>query len=116
MRAALEPLRTIPAFTELLLTDPPAAPKQKRTEASEDPQPQPEQPVRKETGGSDVTSSGDQTHRIRYTTDPCRRLWRKLFRRLIRDQPAAAVPNQSASLKGPCKAAVSALGKEQNPG
>ena len=55
MRAALDPLRTIPAFTELLLTDPPAAPKWKRTEASEDPQSQPGQPTTKETGGSDVS-------------------------------------------------------------
>ena len=57
VRAALEPLRTIPAFTELLLTDPPAAPKQKRTEASEDPQPQPEQPVGKATGGSELPAA-----------------------------------------------------------
>ena len=57
VRAALEPLRTIPAFTELLLTDPPAAPKQKRTEASEDPQPQPDQPARKETGVSELSAA-----------------------------------------------------------
>ena len=29
VRAALEPLRAIPAFTQLLLTDPPATPKRK---------------------------------------------------------------------------------------
>ena len=57
MWAALEPLRAIPAFTELLLTDLPAAPKRKLTEASTDPQPQPDQPAKKDTGGSDSSAA-----------------------------------------------------------
>ena len=40
--AALEPLRAIPAFTELLLTDPPAAPKRQCMEPTGEPQPQPQ--------------------------------------------------------------------------
>ena len=42
VRAALEPLRAIPAFTDLLLTDPPAAPKQKCGEPAGDPKPPPQ--------------------------------------------------------------------------
>ena len=38
MRAALEPLRAIPAFTDLLLTDPPAAPKQPAGDPKQQPQ------------------------------------------------------------------------------
>ena len=37
VRAALQPLWAIPAFTDLLLTDPPAAPKQKRDKPAGDP-------------------------------------------------------------------------------
>ena len=53
VRAALEPLRTIPAFTQLLLTDPPAAPKQKCDKPAGDPmsQSQPDVPAEKVTGG-----------------------------------------------------------------
>ena len=42
VRAALEPLRAIPAFTDLLLTDPLAAPKRKHGEPAGDPKPQPQ--------------------------------------------------------------------------
>ena len=53
VRAALEPLRAIPAFTNLLLTDPPAAPKRKRDKPAGDPtsQSQPEVPAEKAVGG-----------------------------------------------------------------
>ena len=53
VRAALEPLRAIPAFTDLLVTDPPAAPKQKHDEPAGDPkpQPQPDVPVKTVVGG-----------------------------------------------------------------
>ena len=53
VRAALEPLRAIPAFTNLLLTDPPAAPKRKRDKPAGDPtsQSQPDVPVEKAVGG-----------------------------------------------------------------
>ena len=52
VRAAFEPLRAIPAFTQLLLTDPPAAPKQKCDEPAGDPtsQSQPDVPTEKVTG------------------------------------------------------------------
>ena len=53
VRAALKPLRAIPAFTNLLLTDPPAAPKRKRDKPAGDltPQPQPDVPTKKVVGG-----------------------------------------------------------------
>ena len=53
VRAALEPLRAIPAFTNLLLTDPPAAPKQKRDKPAGEPtsQSQPDVPTEKAVGG-----------------------------------------------------------------
>ena len=53
VRAALQPLRAIPAFTDLLLTDPPAAPKRKRDKPAGDPmsQPQPSAPAKKVVGG-----------------------------------------------------------------
>ena len=55
VRPALQPLRAIPAFTDLLLTDPPAAPKQKRDEPAGDPlsQPQPDVPTNKVVGGKE---------------------------------------------------------------
>ena len=43
--AALNPLWAIPAFTDLLLTDPPAAPKGKRDEPAGDPKSQPQSAV-----------------------------------------------------------------------
>ena len=57
VRAALEPLRAIPAFSQLLLTDPPAAPKRKRDKPAGDPtsQSQPDVPAEKVIGG-DVPS------------------------------------------------------------
>ena len=53
MRAALQPLWAIPAFTDLLLTDPPAAPKRKRDKPAGDltSQPQPSAPAKKVVGG-----------------------------------------------------------------
>ena len=53
--AALEPLRAIPAFTDLLLTDPPAAPKRKCDKPAGDltPQPQPDVPAKKVVGGDE---------------------------------------------------------------
>ena len=53
MRAALKPLWAIPAFTDLLLTDPPAAPKRKCDEPVGDPksQPQPNVPIKMVVGG-----------------------------------------------------------------
>ena len=55
VRAALQPLRPIPAFTDLLLTDPPAAPKQKHVKPAGDPlsQPQPDVPTKKVVGGKE---------------------------------------------------------------
>ena len=53
VRAALEPLRAIPVFTQLLLTDPPAAPKRKCDKPAGDPtsQSQPNVPAEKVIGG-----------------------------------------------------------------
>ena len=53
VRAALEPLWAIPAFTQLLLTDPPAAPKRQHDKPAGDPtsQSQPYVPTEKVTGG-----------------------------------------------------------------
>ena len=53
VRAALGPLWAIPTFTNLLLTDPLAAPKRKRDEPAGDPklQPQPNVPVKMVVGG-----------------------------------------------------------------
>ena len=55
LRAALQPLWAIPAFTNLLLTDPPAAPKRKLDEPAGDPllQPQPDVPTKKVVGGKE---------------------------------------------------------------
>ena len=62
VRAALQPLRAIPAFTDLLLTDPPAAPKQKRDEPAGDPlsQPQPDVPTKKVVGGKEPLPAVDK--------------------------------------------------------
>ena len=62
VRAALEPLRAIPAFTNLLLTDPPAAPKQKHDEPAADlkPQPQPNVPVKMVVGGDEPLPAEDK--------------------------------------------------------
>ena len=53
VRAALQPLLAIPAFTDILLTDPPAAPKQKHDKPAGDPtwQPQCSAPAKKVVGG-----------------------------------------------------------------
>ena len=55
VQAALEPLRAIPAFTNLLLTDPPATPKQKHDEPAGDlkSQPQPNVPAKKVASGDE---------------------------------------------------------------
>ena len=55
VRAALQPLRAIPTFTTLLLTDPPAAPKQKCDEPAGDPllQSLPDVPAKKVVGGKE---------------------------------------------------------------
>ena len=62
VRAALEPLRAIPAFTQLLLTDPPAAPKQKRDKPAGDPilQSQPDVPSEMVSGGAAPSSVEDK--------------------------------------------------------
>ena len=62
VRAALQPLRAIPAFTNLLLTDPPAAPKRKRDEPAGDPlsQPQPDIPTKKVVGGKEPLPAEDK--------------------------------------------------------
>ena len=62
VRAALKPLRAIPAFTQLLLTDPPAAPKQKRDKPAGDPilQSQPDVPSEKVSGGAAPSSMEDK--------------------------------------------------------
>ena len=62
VRAALEPLRAIPAFTQLLLTDPPAAPKRKRHKPAGDPilQSQSNVPSEKVTGGAVPSSVEDE--------------------------------------------------------
>ena len=60
--AALQPLRAIPAFTDLLLTDPPAAPKRKRYKPAGDPlsQPQPSVPIKKVVGGKEPLPAVDK--------------------------------------------------------
>ena len=60
--AALEPLRAIPAFTDLLLTDPPATPKRKCGEPAGDlkPQPQPNVPVKMVVGGDEPVPAEDK--------------------------------------------------------
>ena len=62
VRAALEPLRAIPVFTQLLLTDPPAAPKRKRDKPAGDPilQSQPDVPSEKVPGGAAPSSVEDE--------------------------------------------------------
>ena len=62
VRAALEPLQAIPTFTDLLLTDPPAKPKQKRDEPAGDPklQPQPDVPVKMVVGGDEPLPAEDK--------------------------------------------------------
>ena len=62
VQAALEPLWAIPAFTDLLLTDPLAAPKQKRDEPAGDPkpQPQPNVPVKMVVGGDEPVPVEDK--------------------------------------------------------
>ena len=62
VRAALEPLRAIPAFTDLLLTDPPAAPKRKHGEPAGDPkpQPQPNVPAQMVVGGDEPVPAEDK--------------------------------------------------------
>ena len=62
MRATLEPLWAIPAFTDLLLTDPPATPKQKCGEPAGDskPQPQPNVPAPMVVGGDEPVPAEDK--------------------------------------------------------
>ena len=62
MWAALEPLRAIPAFTDLLLTDPPATPKWKHDKPTGDPtpQPQPDVPAKKVEGGDEPLPAEDK--------------------------------------------------------
>ena len=62
VQAALEPLRAIPAFTQLLLTVPPAAPKRKRDKPAGDLilQSQPDVPSEKVTGGAAPSSVEDE--------------------------------------------------------
>ena len=62
VRAALKPLRAIPAFTNLLLTDPPAAPKRKHGKPAGDPkpQPQPNVPVKMVVGGDAPVPAEDK--------------------------------------------------------
>ena len=62
VRAALELLWTIPAFTDLLLTDPPAAPKRKRDEQAGDlmSQPQPSAPAKKMVAGEKPLAAEDK--------------------------------------------------------
>ena len=62
VRAALEPMRTIPAFTNLLLTDPPATPKRKHDKPAGDPksQPQPNVPVKMVVGCDEPLPAEDK--------------------------------------------------------
>ena len=60
VRATLEPLWAIPAFTDLLLTDPPAAPKQKHGEPAGDLKPQPKVPVKMVVGGDEPVPVEDK--------------------------------------------------------
>ena len=72
VRAALQPLRAIPAFTDLLLTYPPAAPKRKRDEPAGDPlsQPQPDVPTKKVVGGEEPLLAEDKPIRASDPTTP----------------------------------------------
>ena len=69
VQATLEPLRAIPAFTDLLLTDPPATPKRKHGEPAGDPkpQPQPNVPAQMVVGGDEPVPAEDKPFR---TSDP----------------------------------------------
>ena len=69
VRAALEPLWAIPTFTDLLLTDPPATPKQKHGEPAGDPKPQPQSnvPVKMVVGGDEPVPAEDKPV---WTSDP----------------------------------------------
>ena len=62
VRAALKPLQAIPAFTDLLLTDPPATPKQKCDEPAGDPklQTQPDVPIKMVVGGDEPLPAEDK--------------------------------------------------------
>ena len=62
VQAALQPLWAIPAFTDLLLTDPPAAPKRKHDKPAWDPtlQPQPSAPTKKVVGGDKPLPAEDK--------------------------------------------------------
>ena len=62
VRTALEPLWAIPTFTNLLLTDPPATPKQKHGEPAGDPKPQPQSnvPVKMVVGGDEPVPAEDK--------------------------------------------------------
>ena len=63
--AALQPLWAIPAFTDLLLTDPPAAPKRKCDKPAGDPtlQPQPSALAKKVVGGDKPLPAEDKPGR-----------------------------------------------------
>ena len=69
VRSALEPLQAIPAFTNLLLTDPPAAPKRKHDKPAGDPKPQPQSsvPIKMVVVGDEPVSGEDKPVR---TSDP----------------------------------------------
>ena len=62
VRVALEPLQAIPAFTDLLLTDPPAAPKRKCGKPAGDPklQSQANVPVKMVVGGDEPVPAEDK--------------------------------------------------------
>ena len=60
VRAALEPLQAIPAFTDLLLTDPPATPKRKHGKPAGDLKPQPKVPVKMVVGGDEPVPAEDK--------------------------------------------------------
>ena len=62
VRATLEPLWAIPAFTDLLLTDPPTAPKRKHGEPAGNPkpQPQPNVPIKMVVGGDEPVPVEDK--------------------------------------------------------
>ena len=69
VRAALKPLRSIPTFTDLLLTDPPTTPKRKHGEPAGDLklQSQPNVPVKMVVGGDELVPAED---RPAWTSDP----------------------------------------------
>ena len=72
VRVALEPLWAIPAFTDLLLTDPPDAPKRKRDKPTGDPkpQPQPDVPAKKVVVGDEPLPAEDKPVRTSYPATP----------------------------------------------